>query len=221
MIGRLLTIAFAVLSTALTQANSRADLIMTFDVSVRESEIRLGEQVTWDVFVTVANDPAADLTSDNFGIAAASFTLQDSQGDILRLAALEDNDFPGYFKSPGELEDGRLIEVGVVLFVQNDGAVRGADSDNVDGSGLGRFFLASGSYVPTVEGQHSLIASDFSSTPEQYFTAAGQFIDGGTRPYEQVQFGRAEFRVSAVPEPGALGVLGLSALMLLPRRRKK
>jgi hypothetical protein len=193
-----------------------ADVILAFDIEVDKANYIVGEEVNWSVMVSL---PESDNT--NFGIASAAFSLEGSRGEMLRPGAVGDT-FAGYsFSSGGTTSGDRLIEAGATLFVQNDALVVGADPDNIAESSLGPFLLVSGSYTPMEFGDHTLSLSSRDSSPSQYFTARGQFLEGGTQLYDDVRFGSVAFSVSAVPEPSMLVLLGagVGAGLLVRRRR--
>jgi hypothetical protein len=192
-----------------------ADVILAFDVVVERTNIVVGDEVSWSVMARLAESDGT-----NFGIAVASFSIEDSLGEILRPGTIGDS-FSGYFPSPGSFDGRRLIEVGASLFLQNDATVVGADPGNLDGSSLGPFELASGFFVATQLGTHTLSTSSIDSTPSEFFTARGQLIGSGTQQFTDVRFGSTTFSVSAIPEPSSLTVVAVGACILALRRRAK
>ncbi|XZE52907.1 PEP-CTERM sorting domain-containing protein [Planctomycetaceae bacterium SH139] len=191
-----------------------AEVILALDVIIDRPNVVVGEEVSWHV---MARLPESDAT--NFGIASVSFTLEDSRSEILSPATIG-IDFADYFPSGGSFDGRRLIEVGALLFVQNDAVVVGADPSNVDDSSLGPFLLASGTFVATEIGEHILSTSSLDSTPSEFFTARGQLVGGGTQQFDEVRFGTGTFNVTAVPEPSSLALLAVGSFLLVRFRRR-
>ncbi|MCA9026676.1 MAG: PEP-CTERM sorting domain-containing protein [Planctomycetaceae bacterium] len=199
--------------------STQAALSLSYDVNIVEAgPVALGSTINWEVYATVAGAP--DVGS-NFGIAQASVTIGDSFGETMSTGTVSpafQAAAPG-FNSGGTYNGGtmQLELIGAFDFTQ--------DGNTVGNAGPGSFLLASGSYVVTQLGTHTLQA--FATADQStYFTAAGQSGFLGS-PYDGgVTFGSDSIVVQAavVPEPASLTMLGLACLgggIVQVRRRRK
>jgi hypothetical protein len=192
---------------------------LTFTVNVIQSTVNIGQTVNWELFVTVSGS-----TASNFGIAAATANLTESAGVALSAGTIG-TPFSDYSFSSGGTGGGggTLTEIGASLFTQNNATVEARDPAN-GGTvpGLGPLMLASGSFTAGgPNGLHTLSAT--AGSLNQFFTATGQFLGGGSQNFALV-FQNDTYTVgpAGVPEPASwllASTLGVPVVVSRLRRR--
>jgi hypothetical protein len=175
-----------------------ADLVISYDVNIVQTSINVGDTIDWQVFANVTGAPNV---GSNLGIAVASLDLVESQSNSMTSGTVGPS-FAAYtFQSGGTPGPTGLTSVGATMLNQNIFAV-------APGAG-GSFLLASGQYVATTAGVHTLQAALRDAS--RYFSAGGQAA--GVAPFfDVVNFGSDSVTVNAVPEPSSLLLAGLAAL---------
>ena len=191
---------------------------ITFKVLTDADTYSVGDTVNWELRFDITAS-----TTSNYGIATIAADLQSLIPETLVAGSINKGaaptGFDRYVDPRGGTFNGTdtLVEIGDVLFTQNNTHVVGADSTIVSGTVLTNLLLATGSYTVTTAGAHELTA--VAGSANRFFTAEGQSNDENLNGNFSVTPGSKSFNV--VPEPSALGLLVIgSGFVLLGRRRK-
>ncbi|QDT55830.1 hypothetical protein Pan44_38780 [Caulifigura coniformis] len=198
----------ALCALLLMPASASADLILSYDVNIVQTQVNVGDTIDWQIFATVSG---TSNVGGNFGLARASVSLQDSFSETIAPGTIASAfSFPGGYSFPngGATMPSGLYNLGTLAIEQN--ALNAATSP-------GSYLLASGQYVVTQLGVHTLTALA-GPDPSTYFTAAGQG-NGDALIYNQTNFGFDT--VNAVPEPSSLVMCGLAAFGGWRLRRRR
>ncbi len=214
---RLLNVAIiATLYQVLSAGSTATAGIVTFEITVDQSEVTLGHAVNWNLFATISNS-----TSSNWGISTVAANIFDSRNELLNAGTVS-GPFASYsFTSGGTFDptSSKLLEITAVQFNQNSSTSQAIDPSNSStNNNLGPLLLASGSYVPLQLGTHTLSTEPGSAN--SFFTAQGQTIGSGGTHNASGPHGSVNF-VVAVPEPtNAVALLIASAVTSRLRRRR-
>jgi hypothetical protein len=179
-------------------ALASADLVMNYQVNILQTSVNVGDTINWELFANISGTPNV---GTNNGIATASVNLVESQSNTMTPGTIGPA-FSNYDLQQGGTPNGTgLGSVGVTEFSQNAG-VTGTSTP-------ASLLLASGSYVATTAGVHTLQSQFAAAT--RYFSAPGQAF-GSSVAYDQVFFGSDSVTVNAVPEPSSLVLVSLAAI---------
>ncbi len=183
----------------------QADII-NFVVDIQPTEVEAGQSVEWRLFATVSQQ-----SPNNWGISNLSVNLSDSLGESLAPASVG-SPFANYtfFAGAFDSSNKKLTEIAATLIQQNNSTAQAIHPNNsMTNTNLGPLLLATGSYVPTTTGLHTLAVE--AGSLNSFFTASSQFLGNGQGFTVAVQ--SDSFTVTAVPETSCLPMVVTSLLL--------
>lgn len=185
---------------------AQAALVLEYVVDIVEpGPVALGSTINWQLSASVSGTPDS---GGNFGIAALSVNLSDSLSETLSPGTISPA-FSGY-----DLDSGGTFLAPDLRFIGALQDQQGASTVGVNTTGT--FLLATGSYVVTTPGIHTLQASEPPGVDSSYYFTAALQNDFNASEYGQITFGSDT--VTAIPEPSGVLMIGLVVAAGLSRR---
>lgn len=179
------------------------------------SQVTLGQQVDWEITVSVSG---FQTPANNHGIDSIAVDLDNTGVDALSVGAISPS-FSDYSTTSGGTVSGTsLVEIGAVLFVQNNAVAEAIDpaisGSYVSGSPI---VLAAGSFTPTQLGTFNLNIT--AGSANSFFTTAGGSVGAGED--FDLSFISDTYEVVTVPEPGGMALIGLTLLAWSVKRERR